>query len=175
MPVGRARAQPGPSLARQPCLRAPLLPGPSLVLFKPRPRQRLLPGGPRCPLPFLFLLVPTPLSPHSVHGKNAVSSEQGPRVTGGGSPSCMAPGVREPLLRPRLPCPRPCLRLCPPASPLQLPQDCNWAAAAKQTATRLPLSAPGTSLPSFSWLWPPLSLIRGGIRQPDTPHASFCS
>lgn len=30
------------------------------------------PQGPRCPLlPFLFLLVPTPLSPGSVHGKDA--------------------------------------------------------------------------------------------------------
>ena len=38
-----------------------------------------------------------------------MSSERGPRVTGGGSLSCMAPGVRDPLLRPRLPA-------CTPAS-----------------------------------------------------------
>lgn len=122
MQVGRARAQSGHNLALQPCLRSPLLPGPSLILFKPRHGKRLLPRapGPQVPPPFSLLLVPTPLppTPPSVRGKNAVSSEWGPRVTGGGSPSCMAPGVRDPLLRPRLPCLHPASASAHPAQSL---------------------------------------------------------
>lgn len=146
--VGRAGAWPEHSLALQPCLRAS-----SSILFQVRDTRQGLgegcsPGAPGAPSCFLFLLVPTLLSPRLVHRKNAVSSEWGPRVTGGGSQSCMAPGVRDPLPRPRLLCLHPCLRLCPPGAGLTTAQDGSRAAAVRQTDTRLPLSAPGASVPS---------------------------
>lgn len=149
--VGRARAWPEHSLALQPCLRAP-----SSILSQIRDTRQGLgegcsPGAPGAPSCFLFLLVPTPLSPGSVHGKNAVSSEWGPRVTGGGSPSCMAPGVRDPLPRPRLLCLHPCLRLCPPGPGLTTAQDGSRAAAVRQTPghpspLQVPLSPPPAGL-----------------------------
>lgn len=99
----------------------------------------------------------------SGRGKNAVSSERGPRVTGGGNPYCMAPGVKEPPLSLRLHCPRPCLRLYPPGPiPYNHPRiapEKPLKAAGHQVA---PLY-PGTPL---SWLAVAFSLHswkRGGI------------
>lgn len=150
--MGRARARPEHSLVLQPRPRPPGVPGPL-----PDPvqagdtRQGLGKGcslrAPDAPLPFLFLLLPTLLSPQSVCGKNAVSSERGPRVTGGGSPSCMAPGVRDPLLRPRLPCPRPCLRLCPPSP---IPYNCPRTASGQPLQVRRPSSCPSLLQVPFS-------------------------
>uniref|UniRef100_A0A667HJL8 Myosin light chain kinase 2, skeletal/cardiac muscle n=2 Tax=Lynx TaxID=13124 RepID=A0A667HJL8_LYNCA len=51
----------------------------------------------------------------------------------------MAPGVRDPLLRPRLPCPRPCLRLCPPSP---IPYNCPRTASGQPLQVRRPSSCP---------------------------------
>lgn len=103
--------------------------------------------APDAPSLFSSCSVPTLLYPQSVCGKNAVSSERGPRVTGGGSPSRMAPGVRDPLLRPRLPCPRPCLRLCPPSP---VPYNCPRTASGQPLQVRRPSSCPSRLQVPFS-------------------------
>lgn len=159
----QSRAGPGCSFALQPCLRAPLLPGSPSGLVQARGTGQglgrgLLPQGPRRPLPFLFLLIPTLFSPQSGRGKNAVSSEQGPRVTGGGSPSYMAPGVRDPLLRPRLHCPCPCLRLCPPGPiPYNLPRTIPEQPLRDRQPPGCPSLLQVCLYSQVSWPWPPLA------------------
>lgn len=105
--------------------RAPLLIAPTLIPKTGDARQGLATVCSPVPPPFFFLMVPMLFYPMSGRGKNAVSSERGPRVTGGGNPHSMAPGVKDPPQSPPpLPTPLP-----PPLptgpNPLQPPQDCS--------------------------------------------------
>lgn len=144
MQVCRARARAEHSLALQPCPGAPLVPGPLPGQVQASDTGQGLGkgcslGGLVAPSFFSSCLFQHYSPPRSVCGKNAVSSERGPRVTGGGSPSCMAPGVRDPLLRPRLPCPRPCLRLCPPSP---IPYNCPRSTPGQPLQVRRPSGCP---------------------------------
>ncbi|KAI5934309.1 Myosin light chain kinase 2, skeletal/cardiac muscle [Manis javanica] len=91
----------------------------------------------------------------------------------------MAPGVRDPLLRPRLPCLRPCLRLCPPRP---VPYNCPRTAPGWLLQDRRPPGHP--SLPQLERLeldkqkhTPPYLMatekgaVELGIQSPSTDKA----
>lgn len=157
--VGRAMLGPGHSLALQPAK------GPSSYSPYPYPNHRGCPARPshslfpraQVPPPFFFLMVPKLFYPMAGCGKNAVSSERGPRVTGGGNPHSMAPGVKDPPLSLRLHCPRPCLRLCPPGPiPYNHPRIAPEQRLQSAGHHVAPL-CPGTPLLPVVWPWPSLS------------------